>query len=89
MTILERYKKKLDSLSMLNKNIATYRKKEKLTHDEMANLLGIPKKRYSSYEYGIAEPSLKVAMGFAKKLGVDLDELVGSELKKNVNECCN
>ena len=48
----------------------------------MANLFGIDKRRYSSYEYGIAEPSLKVAKEMSKKMGVDFNELVDGEM------CC-
>jgi transcriptional regulator with XRE-family HTH domain len=79
MSPLEKYRKKLDSLSCLHKNLSRYRKEHELTHKEMANLLGIEKRRYSSYEYGIAEPSLKVAKEISEKIGVNLNELITGE----------
>ena len=80
MTPLQKYQKKLDSLSMLNKNLSSYRDKNDLTHKDMANLLGLPKRRYSSYEYGIAEPSLKVAKCISDRLGIDLVDLIVNQI---------
>ena len=80
MTPLEKYKKKLESLSNLHNNLALYRKKNKFTNKDMANFLGIPKQRYSSYEYGIAEPSLKVAKEISEKMGIDLNDLIIKQL---------
>lgn len=76
MKPLEKYHKKLASLSMLHKNLALYRKSKKLTQDEMAVLLDLSKGKYRSYEYGLAEPSLKKSLEISQTLGINLTELL-------------
>jgi transcriptional regulator with XRE-family HTH domain len=76
MSPLDKYKNKLGRLSLLHKNLANYRKRKKLTQDEMAAILELPKGKYRSYEYGIAEPSLKKTYEISTKLGLDFKDLI-------------
>lgn len=57
------------------------RKNLKLTQDEFAEMLGIPKPTYSHYETGRNEPSLALLKKMADVLNCSTDFLLGHQTK--------
>lgn len=62
------------------------RKKRNLTQADMAVRLGMKRSTYSLYESGKREPNIDSLQEIASKLGTTLDELVGWEKDKTVEE---
>ena len=54
-----------------------YRRSRKLTQEQVANILGIPKKTYQNYEREVREADSDVLCALADYYGITLDELVG------------
>ena len=54
-----------------------YRRKNKLTQEQIADILGIPKKTYQNYEREVREADSDVLCALADYYGITLDELVG------------
>ncbi len=54
-----------------------YRNARGMTQEEVARELGIPKKTYQNYEYGVREPDSNILCALADLYGVTLDELMG------------
>ena len=54
-----------------------YRNVNGMTQEEVAEALGIPKKTYQNYEYGVREADSDVLCALADLYGITLDELVG------------
>lgn len=55
------------------------RRKNGLTQEQVAVILGIPKKTYQNYERGVREADSEVLCTLADHYGVSLDELVGRD----------
>lgn len=62
------------------------RKKRSLTQADMAVKLGMKRSTYSLYESGKREPNIDSLQEIASKLEITLDELVGWEKDKTVEE---
>ena len=62
------------------------RKKRNLTQADMAARLGMKRSTYSLYESGKREPNIDSLQEIASKLGTTLDELVGWEKDKTIEE---
>lgn len=62
------------------------RKKRNLTQADMAVKLGMKRSTYSLYESGKREPNIDSLQEIASMLGITLDELVGWEKEKIVEE---
>lgn len=57
------------------------RKQNNYTQLEVAKLLGIQQKRYSTYETGATEPNIDMLKNFSKLYNVSIDYIVGNETK--------
>lgn len=65
----------------LANNLRTLRLKNKLTQEQMADLLDIDIKRYQAWEYGRNEPSIKNLLTILKLFtGATLEELLLTKL---------
>jgi transcriptional regulator with XRE-family HTH domain len=60
---------------MLQDNLKRLRKKRKLTQPRISMMLGVPRSTYSSWEYGVSEPSITSLKKIAKFHSISLDEL--------------
>ncbi len=58
-----------------------YRNASGMTQEEVAEALGIPKKTYQNYEYGVREADSDVLCSLADLYGITLDELVGRSVE--------
>lgn len=54
-----------------------YRTNAGMTQGAVADAIGIPKKTYQNYEYGVREADSEVLCALADLYGISLDELVG------------
>lgn len=61
----------------LTMKLGFYRRNRKLTQEQVANILGIPKKTYQNYEREVREADSDVLCALADYYGITLDELVG------------
>lgn len=61
----------------LSQNIANYRKKRKITQEELAGVMGVTKASVSKWETGITMPDVQLLPMLASYFGVTLDELMG------------
>ena len=59
-----------------NERLKCYRKQARLTQEQVANGIGIPKITYQSYEQGIRSPKADTLNGIAGFLGVSVDCLL-------------
>lgn len=57
--------------------LGEYRRKNKLTQEQVADILGIPKKTYQNYEREVRDADSDVLCALADYYGISLDELVG------------
>ncbi|MDE6107633.1 MAG: helix-turn-helix domain-containing protein, partial [Oscillospiraceae bacterium] len=55
------------------------RKKQGLSQEELANIIGVSRQAVQKWESGAARPDLDNLMALAQYFGVSLDELVGNE----------
>ena len=51
------------------------RRKKNLTHNQIANIIGIQRQSYTNIENGKRNPSLEVALKIKKCLGYEKDDL--------------
>ena len=58
----------------------------KISQQELARLLKIPQTTYSSYETNKVEPDLQTLVNLAKIFNISVDELLGVEVPKTINE---
>lgn len=65
--------------------IKELRQKNKLSSEEMANLLKISVQAYYKYENGKSEPSIDSLIKIANKFHTTIDELVGNETDNLLN----
>ena len=61
----------------LSDALKRFRKTQKLTQKQAAQLAGVAERVYQSYEYGKVIPTVTVLIALADALGVSLDYLVG------------
>lgn len=72
----------------VGENIAKYRKKQKLTQDDLAKLICVSSKSISSYENNRNLPNIETLILLSQSLNVSIDDLLGitkdnsDELKK-------
>ena len=69
-------------MSDFAKNLRYYRKQKHLTQGELAKMLHYGYTAIANYESGRNEPSLDILIRLAEILGITVDELIGTELKK-------
>lgn len=67
---------------MFGIRLTELRKKKKLTQNDMANVLGIARTTYSSYEQGRRTPDIELQNKIADYFSVTLDYLHGREGKE-------
>lgn len=67
----------------IGKRIKEFRKGKGLTQEKLAEISGIEPSNISHIERGATKPSLPTLVAIANALGVTLDELVYSSLKKS------
>ena len=60
------------------------RKQQKLTQEEMAQILKTQQRTYSGYEIGRSEPNLDTLCKLADYYGVTLDYLIGRDYKNEL-----
>lgn len=72
------------SFDSVQKNIAYYREKSKLTLKEVSKKLGISFQRLSDFELSKASPSIEEFISLAKFYNVDFDEFFLKESKVNI-----
>lgn len=61
----------------LSDALKRFRKAQKLTQKQAAQLAGVGERVYQSYEYGKVVPTITVLVALADALDVSLDYLVG------------
>lgn len=68
-------------LSILAKKIKTYRNKNNLTQQELADKLKISRTTLSYYENASVEPNIYILINLAIELNCSLDDLIGFDIK--------
>lgn len=63
----------------LSENIAFFRKKKKITQEELANFVGVSKASVSKWENGQSMPDILILPQLAAFFDVTIDELIGYE----------
>ncbi|HEY8402074.1 MAG TPA: helix-turn-helix transcriptional regulator [Cytophagaceae bacterium] len=66
---------------MLGDRLVELRKKKKLTQQQAAKHLGIPRSTYSNYELGKREPDFETLKNIANFFEVNIDWLLGEDMK--------
>jgi transcriptional regulator with XRE-family HTH domain len=61
-------------------NLQTIRKKNQLTQEELAEMLGVSRQAVSKWELGDGYPEVEKLLILAKKLNVSLDSLMGRDI---------
>ena len=79
-------KEYLKTRQYLHIRIRALRKREHLTQQEMANLLGISRRTYANYERGVHAMPVEVLVCIADIFDVSLDYLTGRELSDYMTE---
>lgn len=69
--------------------IKFYRKLNKLTQKEVANLININLSTYRSYEYEKIDPPLKVLLDLSKLFNASIDDIVDNPIKNLYQEQIN
>ena len=64
-------------------NLQAFRKKNGLTQEDLAELLGVSRQAVSKWEQGDGYPEVEKLLILAEKLGVSLDALMGREVLEN------
>jgi len=63
----------------IDKKIKEYRRKEELTQEELAKLLGVSHQSVSKWEQGDGYPDITLLPVIANHFGITIDELVGND----------
>lgn len=71
---------------MFGHRLMELRKKKRLTQAELADILGVARTTYSSYEQGRRTPDVDIQNKIADYFGVTLDYLHGREVKSENKE---
>lgn len=66
----------------IGKSIKKIREQRGLSQKQLADALFVSVQMVSGIECGIRQPSLNLALGMAKTLGVSVEELVGADNEK-------
>lgn len=66
-------------------NIKTLRKKNHLTQEELAELLGVSRQAVSKWELGDGYPEVEKLLILSKKLNISLDSLMGTDISGDVS----
>ena len=61
-------------------NLVNHRKNKKITQQEMADILGIKRTTYASYEQDLSSPDIETLKKISQFFRVSIDELVGNEI---------
>lgn len=69
--------------------IRFYRKLNKLTQREVANLININLSTYRSYEYEKTDPPLRVLLDLSKLFNASIDDIVDNPIKNLYQEQIN
>ena len=68
------------SVGTFAENLRKFRKRKKLTQEDLANLVGTSKQVISRYEIGARTPKITVVGKISDVLGVDIHDLLGTTL---------
>ena len=68
-------------MKTIGENIAYFRKKNKLTQEELAEKLSVTSQAVSKWECDTSYPDITSMQTLAKTLGVTVDELINGELQ--------
>ena len=63
----------------IDKKIKEYRRKEDLTQEELAKILGVSHQSVSKWEQGDGYPDITLLPVIANHFGITIDELVGND----------
>lgn len=66
--------------------IMTYRKKQKLTQDELAEMLFVSRQALSKWELGLSIPSIDTLIDLSKIFKVSIDDLLLLDEKDEIDE---
>ena len=61
-------------------NLVNHRKNKKITQQEMADILGIKRTTYASYEQDLSSPDIETLKKISQFFRVSIDELVGNDI---------
>ena len=69
---------------MLSDNIRSYRKKNNLSQDELAEKIGVSRQSVSFWETGQTQPTLDNIISLSKIFNISSDELLGNTESINI-----
>ena len=61
-------------------NLVNHRKNKKITQQEMADILGIKRTTYASYEQDLSSPDIETLKKISQFFRVSIDELVDNDI---------
>ncbi len=61
----------------IRRNLIEFRQKNKLTQDDIARQLNMPRSTYATYEQGQARPGVEVLIQISEIFGIPLADLIG------------
>ncbi|MFL0495751.1 helix-turn-helix domain-containing protein [Priestia megaterium] len=70
----------------IGKTLVALRKKRGITQDQIADILGIKRARYNSWENDIAKPGLEMLDKIADFYGVQTDFILGRNISDSDNQ---
>ena len=76
-------------MKTIGENIAYFRKKKKLTQEQLAEKLGVSNKTVSKWETGHGFPDISLISELSKILRVDTLTLINGELPEIKTSGCN
>lgn len=68
--------------SKFSENLKEYRKKQKLTQEDLAKKIGVARSTLSYYEHGSIEPNIFVLITLSKLMNCSIDSLIGLSNEK-------
>lgn len=73
----------------LGKKIINFRKRDKLTQEQLAELIGVTRQTISNWEQNITKPDITQIQEISKTFRISIDELVGNDIKNIFIEKAN
>lgn len=73
----------------LGKKIINFRKKDKLTQEQLAELIGVTRQTISNWEQEITKPDINQIKEISKTFNISIDELLGNDIKNVFIEKAN
>ena len=73
----------------LGKKIINLRKKEKITQEKLADVIGVTRQTISNWELNVTKPDLKQIKELSKVFHISIDELVDNDVKNVIIEKVN